>query len=120
MRIYESLGILRFKRTMLNLVGKEKARKMGWFPLNESTGQIQDSLKLFIRKTKLNELVHLVVLIALLVASIKLFAEGQLAQGLVVIMINIPFNFYPIMLQRYNRRRINDYLKARSLQNKNG
>lgn len=120
MQLYEKLGIIRFKRAMLNLVGKENAKKMGWHPLSESSGQVDDALRIFIRKTKLNELVHLLVLIALLVASIKLFAEGQLAQGLVVIIINIPFNIYPIFLQRYNRRRILDYLNARSLRNENG
>jgi len=119
MRIYEGLGIIRFKRTMLNFVGKEKARKMGWLPLNESLDQVEDSLKSFIRKTKFNELVHTLVMVALMVASIKLITEGQFAQGIVVIALNIPFNLYPILLQRYNRRRILDYLKARSLRKRN-
>jgi hypothetical protein len=55
-------------------------------------------------------LAHLIVVVGLFAVSMTLLIEGQYAQVFATLAINIPCNIYPIMLQRYNRDRVNKLL----------
>jgi len=111
--LHERFGIRRFRRYMLLGIGSTNARRLDWHPIRDREGSVQNALESFEKQTKRNETAHLVVLIGLAGMSAHLVAEGRYAQALVVILINIPFNVYPIMLQRYSRHRANRLLALR-------
>jgi len=111
--VYERLGVRRFKKYMLLCVGSPRAGRLGWHPIRDRGGSVQDALTSFQKQTKRNESAHWVVLIGLAGMGVHLLVEGQYAQALAVILINIPFNVYPIMLQRYSRHRVNRLLASR-------
>ena len=71
------------------------------------TSSIQ-SLCQYERRTRLNELVHLVGFIGCTVLAASKFAMGSLtATGLTVASaLNLIFGLWPVVLQRYNRLRL--------------
>ena len=91
---------------MIKLFGENYGRKFGWFPFRERKEECTEVLKSFRKKTEKNELAHLFILVLLIALSINLIINGETAEAVVVIFINIPFNLYPIMLQRYLRFRV--------------
>lgn len=111
--LHARFGICRFRRYMLLGIGSTNARRLDRHPIRAREGSVRDALESFEKQTKRNETAHLVVLIGLAGMSAHLVAEGRYAQALVVILLNIPFNVYPIMLQRYSRHRANRLLALR-------
>ena len=110
--IYEYLGIKQFKKCMLRLFGLELASKLGWYPFKDRSVSFQRALIKFYSQTIRNESAHLLVLVGLVFFSLNLLKEGDYPHALVVIIINIPFNIYPVMLQRYNRGRVKRVLES--------
>lgn len=99
-KIYESFGI-HFYRKLLVWVGWEK--------LNKKTKPVEKSTKALLNlhyRTKQDELGHTIILIIVLGFNIFVaFKYGVLA-SLWLFILNILLNLYPILLQRYNRPRI--------------
>ncbi|QCK15617.1 glycosyl-4,4'-diaponeurosporenoate acyltransferase CrtO family protein [Mangrovivirga cuniculi] len=108
---YELIGVRKFKKHLLNFFGENYSQKQGWLPLKNRSENYNEAFKKFINKTKQNEVVHLIVMLILLILSVETLLEGKFLQALSVVIINIPFNVYPIILQRYNRFRIYQILK---------
>lgn len=97
---------------MLRLVGPENAERMGWHPLRQGKSNLKTVLSDYREQTQRNETAHLLVLVALVAMSARLFGNGQHAEAMVVLLINIPFNLYPVMLQRHVRHRLNRVLAS--------
>lgn len=115
--LYKHLGVPAFKRFMLRCAGERTAAWMNWRPIGDPssrrTGGLRPALESFRSQTRRNEIAHWLVLIVLAVAGIRLALDGRGAEALVVLLMNIPVNVYPVMLQRHSRYRI-DRVLARS------
>jgi hypothetical protein len=99
--IYECLGIRIFKRLM---------RWRAWSFLNPTLrlqkGKIFSALQSLEKETRKAETGHLLVFIIILFFVGYAFAEGWLATAGWLLLFNILFNGYPVMLQRYNRQKL--------------
>lgn len=99
-KIYESLGI-NFYRKLLVWVGWEK--------LNKKSNPIEKNTKALMHlhyQTKQSELGHIVILLIVLGFNIFVAFQFGIIKSLSLLILNVLFNLYPILLQRYNRPRI--------------
>lgn len=99
-QLYERLGVRFFKDTFIT---RRRARSIEVKPSIETLRVIADS-------TKKNEIVHLAGFMGFtncaVGTAITIFCgEVRIAIGLSA--VNLLFNVYPIMVQRYNRIRLN-------------
>jgi hypothetical protein len=105
-RVYERIGVRRFKRWMLALVGQQTAHRLGWRLLPGSRADTRAALRSFEKRTRHNEAVHALVLAALAAVAVHLLARGEAAAAVALLVVNIPFNVYPLLLQRHTRLRL--------------
>ncbi|MEQ8243955.1 hypothetical protein [Fulvivirga sp.] len=111
-RLYEKIGINSFKKiTPFEILGFIKNRKMK--TLNNST---LSGVKKYFRDTISGELAHLASLFFLFALATFFTVKGLLADSLILVLINILVNLYPIFLVRYNRLRIAKVLKKEVLE----
>ncbi|MEO7214061.1 hypothetical protein [Mucilaginibacter sp.] len=99
-KIYQSLGV-NFYRKLLVWIGWEK--------LNKKSNPVEKNTEALIHlhnRTKKSELGHLLILIIVLGFNIFVAFKFGILQSLWLLGLNILFNLYPILLQRYNRPRI--------------
>lgn len=99
-KIYESLGI-NFFRKLLVLIGWEK--------LNKKSAPVVKDTKALMHlhyQTKKSELGHLIIFIIVLGFNIFVALKFGFAKSLWLLVLNILLNLYPILLQRYNRPRV--------------
>ena len=61
------------------------------------------------QRTYIQERFHWAVLLFFLLASLYGIAYGQLGWALLITVINVAFNLYPIWLQQYIRVRLNRF-----------
>ena len=109
-KIYELVGMKKFKRGLLALMSKLGRRRE-----NETQGSNYyvgsdlsvDSLKRFKAKTRFNEAVHVVCASPAVYFAIDGFANGNYVSGIFNTAIALP-QLYVIGLQRYNRTRVYD------------
>lgn len=99
-KIYESFGI-NFFRKLLVLVGWEKLNKKA-NPVEKN----ENALLYLHYQTKKNELGHIIILFIVLGFNIFVAFQFGIIKSLWLLTLNILFNLYPILLQRYNRPRI--------------
>lgn len=99
-KIYENLGINLFRK-LLVAVGWEKVIRKG-YPIEKNT----KALRNLYYQTKKSELDHLIILIIVLGFNVFVAFKFGVAKSLWLLVLNILFNLYPILLQRYNRPRI--------------
>lgn len=104
--LYKRLGVRGFKALMLRLVGTSTARRLGWHPLHDREGSFQQAVDSYRSRSVQDEFVHWVALAVLAGLTANLALGGRVAEASVVVVINIPFNVYPIMLQRQIRHRL--------------
>ncbi len=99
-KIYEQLGI-HFFRKLLVIVGWEK--------LNKKENPIKNNLAALVHleyRTKQSELGHLIIFFIVGGFSIYVAIRYSFSASGWLIFLNLLLNFYPILLQRYNRPRL--------------
>lgn len=94
------IGIEGFRRFLLATVWKNKEKQKGFF---DGT---TDGLDNFETNTKKSDFGHMIPFIILNVIIVLLSFYGKWITALTTLIINIVFNFYPIILQRLHRIRI--------------
>ncbi|MBR7799326.1 hypothetical protein [Undibacterium fentianense] len=104
-RIYENFGIHLF-RQLLVIIGWEKLNKKS-NPVEKNAQALAHNLL----RTKKAELGHLIIFLLVLGVSIVVAWNHGLRAALWLMIFNIVLNFYPVILQRYNRPRIERALR---------
>jgi hypothetical protein len=99
-KIYEYLGI-NFFRKLLVWIGWEKVIRKS-YPIEKNT-KVLENLHY---QTKKSELEHLVILVIVFGFNVFVAFKFGVLKSLWLLLLNILFNLYPILLQRYNRPRI--------------
>lgn len=103
--LYNKLGVEKFRELLIRFIwGKENNRKK-YFD-GTRTG-----FENFIYQSKQSEFGHLLPFIILVLISIWLLWKAYFLIALVTSIINVIFNFYPIVLQRFHRIRIEKVMK---------
>src|SRR5882757_4769860 len=107
-RFYERLGALVIKRyvpTGGDLVMRRLRRN---HPGRRWVNSSLQSLRQYERRTRLNELIHLIGFAGLTVLIGSKFASGSLpVLGIIfALALNLIFGLWPVVLQRYNRLRL--------------
>lgn len=96
-RVYQALGVNYFKKLLLvTFWGKDKNRKKYFNGTKSGLGN-------FIYQTKQSEFGHLAAFMVITILALLLLSKGHLIAFLLTMAINIPANFYPIILQRTHR-----------------
>lgn len=99
-KVYEATGINVFRK-LLVLIGWEKLSKKSK-PVEKDT----ESLIRLYNHTQKDELGHLIIFIIVLGFNVFVAWKFGFSRSLWLLGTNIFFNLYPILLQRYNRPRI--------------
>jgi hypothetical protein len=105
-KIYELLGIKTFVKftptEILARIQKKKKRRV----FKSKKGLIK-----YFRDTLIGELAHVASLCILLIGSIVFVVKEFYFEAIILCIINVIINLYPIFLMRYNRIRIASVLK---------
>ncbi len=104
-KIYRFLGINFFRKLLVWI---------GWEKLNKKSNPVETNTKALTHlhyRTKQSELGHLIILIIVLGFNIFVAYKFGILKSLWLLILNILFNLYPILLQRYNRPRIERAMK---------
>ncbi|KEQ30953.1 hypothetical protein N180_08715 [Pedobacter antarcticus 4BY] len=99
-KIYEQIGINGFRKLLVWI---------GWERLNKKSNPVERNIKSLTdlhHQTKKSELGHLIILLIVLGFNIFVALKFGILQSLWLLLLNILLNLYPILLQRYNRPRI--------------
>lgn len=99
-KVYELLGI-HFFRKLLVLIGWEKLNKKA-NPVDKNTKAL---LHLHYR-TKQSELGHIIIFFVVLGFTVYVAFTFGILKAMWLVLLNIVLNLYPILLQRYNRPRL--------------
>lgn len=103
-----------FRTFLLLTFWRNKARQRTFFNGTSS------GLNSFERETRKSEFGHLIPGVFLFIFSLYLLSHGRFYMALHLSIINLFFNFYPVLLQRIHRERITRIalvLKSRSSRN---
>jgi hypothetical protein len=99
-RIYELIGINYFRK-LLVLIGWEKViRKSN--PIEKSTTTLVN----LHHQTKKSEFGHLIIWYIVLCFTVVVAFQFGVLKSIWLLILNILLNLYPVLLQRYNRPRI--------------
>lgn len=99
-KIYESFGINFFRKLLVWI---------GWEKLNKKSNPIAKDTKALAHlhyQTKKSELGHLIIFIVVLGFNIFVAFRFGIHKSMWLLVLNILLNLYPILLQRYNRPRL--------------
>lgn len=99
-KIYEQVGINFFRKLLV---------WAGWEKLNRKSNPIEKNIKSLTDlhyQTKKSELGHLIILFIVLGFNVFVAFKFGVLRSLWLLLLNILLNLYPILLQRYNRPRI--------------
>ncbi|WP_034059877.1 glycosyl-4,4'-diaponeurosporenoate acyltransferase CrtO family protein [Lacinutrix jangbogonensis] len=99
-RTFKYLKVDFFRSFLLATVWRNKNKQKGYFNGN------RDGFKSFVIQSKKSEFGHLIPFIILTLMSFCFLFDAKFILGLFTIIINVIFNFYPILLQRHHRMRI--------------
>jgi len=99
-KVYEKLGINVFRK-LLVLIGWEKIIRKA-HPIEKNT---QSLVNLHLQ-TKKSEINHVIILFIVLGFNVFVAIQYGFIKSLSLLILNIILHLYPIMLQRYNRPRI--------------
>ena len=107
-RVYELLGVKYFQKAYLATVGKIALPNGKW--INKTKRGFEN----FDFSTKLYETIHTVFGIAYACYDLNHYQSNESVKNLLGgCLINALINIYPIMLQRYNRARVENILDKR-------
>ena len=110
-RLYEALGVRGFQKLYFMTLGKLVEGLCGQKP---GLSDISDeSLENYENFTRGLEMIHLPLAAVCSPLVIRLFANGDYKLGAINLAIQALVNYYPIMLQRYNRARVYRILERR-------
>ena len=113
-RLYQRLGIRTFKR-YVPTGGDRVSERIRWHPIRDSpAGELEASLRSYEGRTRWAESVHWITAIIMLAPTAAL-AMGRHWFAWIAIMLNVAVNVPAIMLQRYNRSRIQRLLRRHAL-----
>ncbi len=104
-KIYQSLGIDFYRKLLVWI---------GWEKLNKKAALVEkntEALKHLHYRTKKSELGHLIIMIIVLGFNIFVALKFGIVKSFSLLILNILFNLYPVLLQRYNRPRIERAIK---------
>lgn len=105
-QVYRVLRVDLFKRFLLFMFwGKEDNRKRYFNGRSDGIAQ-------FIYQTKQSEFGHAGAFLVILLVTLYLFFRGFWAMGVCLLILNLIGNFYPVVLQRHHRMRVEE-LKTR-------
>lgn len=99
-RLYKVFRVAIFKKLLLATLWRNKQQRKNYF--DGSRGGILS----FSEQSMKSEFGHLIPLILLTTVSIYLIVVDQPVLGLFTMAINVIGNFYPVVLQRHHRMRI--------------
>lgn len=99
-KVYQFLKVEWFRKFLLATLWKDKKQRKRYF---NGKKEGMDNLE---EQSMKSEFGHLLPFIILLVVSVYLLAVGQTYLALFVLLWNILGNFYPILLQRKHRARL--------------
>ena len=99
-RIFKILKVDWFRNFLLATFWKSEKQRNKYF---DGTASGLDHLEIQSMKSEFG---HLIPFIIILAVSFWLIAIGQSVLGIFCILINVFFNFYPVVLQRHHRMRI--------------
>jgi hypothetical protein len=99
-KVYSFLGVDLFRRILLVVYWGRKRNRKKYF-----TGT-RAGIKKFLYESKQSEFGHLGAFVFITIVSIAVLLERYILLSLVIMLINIIGNYYPILLQRYHRIRI--------------
>jgi hypothetical protein len=105
-QIYERAGIRAFRWTLLR-------SGLGWINPNFHVRHSRADWERLLRETHNSEGVHWLAGAAQVVLAVWFLIDGNARHGYVMLLVRIPFDVYPIMLQRWNRGRVYRVLKRR-------
>ena len=107
-RLYKLLGIRYYKRWMVD--GDYMNKLIRQFDADYQVVS-RSSSRRFEEKTRSNEREHLILFLVSFPAIIYSILVGWYSYAVFLYLSNVIVNFYPIMLQRYNRSRIYKQLR---------
>jgi len=99
-KIYESAGINIYRKLLVGI---------GWERLNKKSKPVEKNTAALINlyyRTKQDELGHLLILIIVFGFNIYVAYQFGVLKSTWLFVLNILLNLYPVLLQRYNRPRI--------------
>lgn len=99
-KIYENFGINVFRKLLV---------LVGWEKLNKKSNPVKNDLESLIHleyRTKQSELGHLIIFFIVFGFTIYVAIKFTFIESLWLLFLNIILNVYPILLQRYNRPRL--------------
>jgi Glycosyl-4,4'-diaponeurosporenoate acyltransferase len=97
--IYDRAGIRAFRWVLLR-------SGFGWINPNFHVRQTRTDCERLRRQTNSAEAVHWLAGAVLVVLALWFLVDGYPMHGYVMLLVRIPFDVYPIMLQRWNRGRV--------------
>jgi len=95
-----------FKKLVLNTIWTKKQNKRYYF------NGLRNGFKDFEKTTKEGEFGHLIGFCIVMILTIIIGFKTEILFALMILFVNLIFNFYPFLLQRFHRLRI-DELKNR-------
>ncbi len=99
-KIYKWLGVNLFRKILV-WVGWEKLNKAA----NPVTNKVE-ALKLLEYRTRQSEFGHLIIFFIVLIFNIIVVFHYGFIQSLWLFFLNLTLNVYPVLVQRYNRPRL--------------
>ena len=99
-KIYESAGINIYRKLLIGI---------GWERLNKKSKPVEKNTTALINlhyRTKQDELGHLIILTIVFGFNIYVAYKFGVLKSMWLFVLNILLNLYPVLLQRYNRPRI--------------
>ena len=98
--IYRYLGVDFFRKLLVWI---------GWEKLIRKSSPIEKNTKALVHlhyQTKRSEIDHLIILIIVLAFNVFVAIQYGILKSMSLLILNVILNLYPILLQRYNRPRI--------------
>ncbi len=108
-KIYEWLGVHKYKK-YLPTMGDIVSRKLGWHPIIGAKNR-EEGLKNYEISTRQYEKIHLASSIVVTPIIVLTFTIENYIGGGISLGFNLVVNYYPILVQRYNRARIYNTLE---------
>jgi hypothetical protein len=104
--IYDFTGIRAFRLVLLH-------SPLGWINPNFHLRISRVDCDRLLRELNSGEAVHWLTCVVSVVLAISHLVHGYAVYGYAMLLIRIPFDLYPIMLQRWNRGRVLRVLRRR-------
>lgn len=112
-KIYKLLRVDLFRKMLLATLWKSKQQRKKYF-----NGK-KDGISNLVEQSNKSEFGHLIPLIILCFVSVYLIGIGLIKLGIGTLLINFIGNFYPIILQRHHRMRIQIIRKRQERRSEN-